>query len=61
MASTQLGVPAAQLTVDKGVVSGGGKTVTYGQLVGDKLFKISGANVSLQRCSIMELMSAIGS
>ena len=27
MASTQLGVPAAQLTVDKGVVSGGGKTV----------------------------------
>ena len=48
MAATQLGVPAAQLTVDKGVVSGGGKTVTYGSLVGGKLFKISGANVALQ-------------
>src|SRR5262249_30054550 len=34
----QLGVPAASLSVKKGVVSGGGKTVTYGQLVGDKLF-----------------------
>jgi CO/xanthine dehydrogenase Mo-binding subunit len=48
MASTQLGVPAAQLTVDKGVVSGGGKTVKYGDLIGGKLFKISGANVALQ-------------
>ena len=38
MASAQLGVPAASLTVSKGVVSGGGKSVTYGQLVGDKLF-----------------------
>ena len=32
LASTQLGVPVASLTVAKGVVSGGGKTVTYGQL-----------------------------
>src|SRR5262249_42640092 len=31
-------VPVASLTVAKGVVSGGGKTVTYGQLLGDKLF-----------------------
>ena len=30
LASTQLGVPVAQLSVSKGVVSGGGKTVTYG-------------------------------
>ena len=30
LASTQLGVPAAQLSVSKGVVSGGGKSVTYG-------------------------------
>ena len=30
MASTKLGVPVASLTVGKGVVSGGGKTVTYG-------------------------------
>ena len=36
LASTQLGVPAASLTVSKGVVSGGGKTVTYGALVGGK-------------------------
>ena len=32
--------PVANLTVSKGVVSGGGKTVTYGQLVGDKLFNV---------------------
>jgi len=38
MASKQLGVPTTQLSVSKGVVSGGGKTVTYGQLIGDKLF-----------------------
>ncbi len=37
LAATQLGVPASSLTVSKGVVSGGGKTVTYGQLVGGKL------------------------
>ena len=33
MASTQLGVPVANLTVKDGVISGGGKSVTYGQLV----------------------------
>jgi nicotinate dehydrogenase subunit B len=38
LASQELGVPVSQLTVDKGVVSGAGKTVTYGELVGDKLF-----------------------
>jgi nicotinate dehydrogenase subunit B len=48
MASTSLGVPVASLSVDKGVVSGGGKSVTYGQLVGGKLLNLSGANVSLQ-------------
>ncbi|HEX4521836.1 MAG TPA: molybdopterin cofactor-binding domain-containing protein [Gaiellaceae bacterium] len=48
LASTNLGVPVANLSVDKGVVSGGGKTVTYGALVGGKLLKITGANVSLQ-------------
>jgi CO/xanthine dehydrogenase Mo-binding subunit len=40
LASTRLGVPAAQLTVSKGVVSGGGKTVTYGELVGGKLLNV---------------------
>ncbi len=38
MASTQLGVPAASLTVTAGVVSGGGKTVKYSDLLGGKLF-----------------------
>src|SRR5579862_8321749 len=40
LASTQLGVPTANLTVAKGVVSGGGKTVTYGQLIGGKTFNV---------------------
>jgi hypothetical protein len=40
LASTQLGVPATQLSVTKGVVSGGGRTVTYGQLLGGKLFNV---------------------
>src|SRR5581483_9859743 len=39
MASTQLGVAAGSLTVDKGVISGGGKTVAYGDLMGGKQFK----------------------
>jgi CO/xanthine dehydrogenase Mo-binding subunit len=38
MAATQLGVPVGSLTVKAGVVSGGGKTVSYGQLIGDKVF-----------------------
>jgi len=41
MAATQLGVAASSLTVDKGVVSGGGKTITYGQLLGGKLFNVT--------------------
>ena len=41
LASTQLGVPAGSLNVSKGVVSGGGKTVTYGQLIGGNLFHVS--------------------
>jgi len=40
LASTQLGVPVSQLSASKGVVSGGGKSVTYGQLVGGKLFNV---------------------
>ena len=41
MASTQLGVPVASLTVKDGVVSGGGKTVSYGQLVGGKALNLA--------------------
>jgi nicotinate dehydrogenase subunit B len=40
LASTQLGVPVASLSVTKGVVSGGGKTVTYGALLGGKVFNV---------------------
>src|SRR5262245_5646422 len=40
LAATNLGVPATQLSVSKGVVSGGGKSVTYGQLLGGKLFGV---------------------
>ena len=40
LASTQLGVPVASLSAKDGVVSGGGKQVTYGQLVGGKLFNV---------------------
>ena len=38
LASANLGVAVGSLSVKDGVVSGGGKTVTYGQLLGDKLF-----------------------
>ena len=47
LAATQLGVAAGSLTVSKGVVSGGGKTVTYGQLIGDKLFNVKFATTTL--------------
>jgi CO/xanthine dehydrogenase Mo-binding subunit len=48
MASAKLGVPVANLTVQNGVVSGGGQSVKYGDLMGGKLFNLSGANVALQ-------------
>jgi len=37
-ASKRLGVPESDLTVADGVVSGGGKSVTYAQLIGGKRF-----------------------
>src|SRR6059058_4848369 len=46
MASANLGVPATSLSVSKGVVSGGGKSVTYAQLVGDKLFNVKFATTT---------------
>ena len=48
LASTKLGVAASSLTVSKGVVSGGGKSVTYGELVGGKLFNVTLTTTSLQ-------------
>ena len=41
LASATLGVPSSSLTVSQGVVSGGGKTVTYGDLLGGKLFNLT--------------------
>lgn len=41
LAATQLGVSASSLSVSKGVVSGSGKSVTYGQLIGGRLFSIN--------------------
>ena len=41
MASTTLGVPVASLTVADGVVSGGGKTVKYSDLIGGKTFNVT--------------------
>jgi CO/xanthine dehydrogenase Mo-binding subunit len=41
MASERLGVPVEQLSVERGVVSGGGASVSYGELVGDKRFELA--------------------
>ncbi len=43
LAAVNLGVAKASLTVKDGVVSGAGKTVTYGALLGDKLFSVRSA------------------
>ena len=40
LAAQQLGVPAGSLSVSKGVVSGGGKSVKYGDLVGGKVLNV---------------------
>jgi len=40
LAAARLGVAKGSLTVGNGVVSGGGKSVTYGDLLGDKLFNV---------------------
>ncbi len=41
MAATKLGVPVGNLSVAKGVVSGGGKSVSYGELIGGGLFNVA--------------------
>jgi CO/xanthine dehydrogenase Mo-binding subunit len=40
LASKALGAPVASLSVKDGVVSGGGKSITYGDLIGEKLFNV---------------------
>ena len=49
MAASQLGVPVSSLTVADGVVSGGGRSVSYSQLIGDKLFKVAMPATTLQQ------------
>jgi CO/xanthine dehydrogenase Mo-binding subunit len=41
LASKRLNVPAGQLAVVKGIVSGGGKSVSYGDLIGGKRFNLA--------------------
>ncbi len=41
LASAKLNTPADRLSVSKGVVSGGGKSVSYGELIGGKLFNVA--------------------
>jgi len=41
LASAKLGVPAAQLSVSKGVVTGNGQSVKYGELIGGRLFNVA--------------------
>jgi nicotinate dehydrogenase subunit B len=40
LASAKLGVPVGQLSVSRGVVSGAGKSTTYGELIGGRLFNV---------------------
>jgi len=48
MAATQLGVPVSSLSVSKGVVSGGGKSVKYSDLMAGKAFNVTVNPASLQ-------------
>jgi CO/xanthine dehydrogenase Mo-binding subunit len=41
LASTSLGVPAASLTIERGVISGGGRSVSYAELVGGRLLGLT--------------------
>jgi nicotinate dehydrogenase subunit B len=41
LASAKLNAPVGALTIAKGVVSGAGKSVSYGELVGDKPFNVA--------------------
>ncbi len=40
MAAAKFGVPAAQLTVDNGIISAGAKKISYGELIGGKHFDV---------------------
>src|SRR5690242_20467920 len=61
LASANLGVPTSSLSVSKGVVSGGGKSVTYGQLLGDKFFNVQITNASVPGNSTTPAQAVAGS
>ncbi len=61
MASTSLGVPVGSLSVKSGVVSGGGKSVTYGALIGDKLFNVEIAGFSTKGSATSPAQAVAGS
>jgi len=58
MASAQLGVPVEGLSVDRGVVSGGGKSVRYADLAAGKQFNstVAAAKASLTSASDYKLI-----
>jgi CO/xanthine dehydrogenase Mo-binding subunit len=47
MASTRLGVPVSGLTMDNGTISGGGGSVTYGELIGDQKLNLKLGNAKV--------------
>jgi CO/xanthine dehydrogenase Mo-binding subunit len=49
LASAQLGVGAAGLSVENGVVTGGGRSVKYGDLLGGKVFDVTLPTTALQQ------------
>jgi nicotinate dehydrogenase subunit B len=54
LAAVNLGLPVSQLTVAEGVVSGAGKSVSYGELVGGKLL---GAQIPVAASNILQGMA----
>jgi CO/xanthine dehydrogenase Mo-binding subunit len=61
LASASLGVPVASLTVRSGVVSGGGKSVTYGNLIGGKRFNVTiPASYNVSNANVASFSSANG-
>jgi len=58
LASTQLGVSASSLSVTDGVVSGGGKKVTYGQLVAGNALQLTIPTTGAALTSNMQVTGA---
>jgi nicotinate dehydrogenase subunit B len=49
LASAKLGAPVSALSVSKGVVTGGGQSVKYGDLLGGKLFNVKQTGTAPQK------------